>query len=944
MKSCFLFQVLSYLSIDPVRTVVEEGVVTKVLPSGGGRINKNIFFTPETQLESNYKPQVEDVVAFEAIENYDNNCEWRCLKMVMCSKPQQQVAKNRVEAVVSNGRAVEVDERGIVIEEVPEIHLENIGDKTQIDIKIKNTNTQRHKLLKTIIPVSRKMSQLEVLTPHVDAQIFFNPGHEEIFKIEVVGKMCGYWVEKIVWKFGGGLSIERKITIQVGSDDVDLTPREVFSQRQPRHGLRNGYNVDDYDRKDVDVIRGGALMRSSGIAPKVIEQYLVPQHLKRLIVHAKDKFEAEDKVFQAYPVLGQPLNLRTYTGIFHNLLYIEEIQLWVDFRIYDRNEVFFKRQDKEYLSLEVDNVAETRPSLILGDIIRITSPYSTQRAYEGYVHKIEKDRVLVKFERNFQNSYNGEKYNVTFNYSRGNLRKLHHAVGKILPHLGDCVVFPTKVELKPPQIDVVLNDQGDMVDQMNGRELSWFNKKLNEAQRRAVRNVLRGEARPMPYVIFGPPGTGKTYTVLELILQIVTNIRHARLIVCASSNSAANLITERLISCKILLPGEFIRVVGLSAIDRNSIPEHLHPYCGLCDISLEGTTSNEIKVTENGLKMHCNTKFLADHKIIIGTCQALGSFMAMNFRPNHFTHLIVDEAGQCNEPETVIPMCLISPEKGQIILAGDPCQLGPQVLSTIAKDHGLGVSYLDRLLERFPYEKNYDRYEHGFDERLVTKLVNNYRSIPSVLQLYSDLSYDGKLVPTINDSDSDEIKFLDRFKAPLPAANRPTHGVFFFSNVGENRQQSDSPSWMNPLEAANVYSLILKLYKLGIKHEDIGVITPYKAQVQRIRFHLLNTGDEKIPKVGSVEEFQGQERNVIIVSTVRSSKSFLEHDFKHSMGFVKNIKRLNVAISRAKSLLVIFGNAHLLAHDPNWCHVIRYASANGAFHGELPAQISLDDI
>lgn len=241
----------------------------------------------------------------------------------------------------------------------------------------------------------------------------------------------------------------------------------------------------------------------------------------------------------------------------------------------------------------------------------------------------------MKFEKNFQNSYNGELYNVQFQYTRGNFRKLHHAVGKILDQMEHSVIFPTRVEPKPPQVDVEIVN-GEMLDQKSGKVLKWFNGMLNEAQKRAIKNVLRGEARPMPYIIFGPPGTGKTYTVLEAILQIATNVPHSRILVCASSNSAANLITERLISCRYFFQGDFIRIVGLSAIDRNSIPEHLHPYCALCDISIDGTTSNEIKESETGLKMHCNSKYLAEKKVIIGTCQALGSFMTLNLRVSEF--------------------------------------------------------------------------------------------------------------------------------------------------------------------------------------------------------------------------------------------------------------------------------------------------------------------
>ncbi|XP_059613070.1 probable RNA helicase armi [Phlebotomus argentipes] len=917
--------VLDYVAINPVRTAMAMGKVTSVTPSGGGKIDKNIAFSPAA-LEPEYKPQVGDLVTYDALENNKNNCTWRCLKVVLSKRSENSQEAVEVVPVVQN-------ERGIVVSDIPTIFLSDINQTAPLEIRIKNNHTHPHKLYRTIIPIAKKLSQLELLSPDINASFDIAPGQEHVFKMMVKGRFCGFSTEKIVWKFARGLFVERKIEIQVGDDD---SPAIIEFPRY-QNSRYNGY-AREFADSDADVIRGGALMKSKGISSQVISHYLVPNQLRELVLGANNRMEAEESVLRAYPSLNNTLEPRNYTSIFHNLVFLEEIQLWVEFRVYDRQEVFFKKYDKEYLQMEIDNVAETRPSLILGDIIRITSTWDKKRVYEGFIHKVLQNSVLVKFEKHFQNSYNGEKYNVQFQFSRGSFRKQHHAVANIIPRMKEHVVFPVQIEPKSPQVDVEIVN-GELVEQKAGRVLNWFNPKLNESQKRAVKNILRGEARPMPYVIFGPPGTGKTYTVLEVILQIAKNVSHSRILVGASSNSAANLITERLISCKSLYPGDFIRIVGLSAIDKNSIPEHLHPYCALCDISIDGTSGNEIKETETGLKMHCNTKYLAEHKIIIGTCQGLGSFMALNLKDNHFTHVILDEAGQCNEPETIIPLSLLNSEMGQIILAGDPRQLGPHTISPIAKDHGLELSFLDRILERFPYEQNYDRHKHGFDERLVTQLIYNYRSLPSVLKLYSDLFYDGKLKATIGEEGTSEIAFLKKYVTILPDATNPNHGVFFFSIIGENRQSAESPSWYNAVEARNIFIFCTKLYALGIQHSDIGIIAPYKAQVKHIRERLRAIDEDKIPKVGSVEEFQGQERNIIILSTVRSCKNFLANDSKHSLGFVQNSKRLNVAISRAKSLLVIFGNAQLLANDPNWCSLIRYTAKNNAFIGNLPVLV-----
>lgn len=119
----------------------------------------------------------------------------------------------------------------------------------------------------------------------------------------------------------------------------------------------------------------------------------------------------------------------------------------------------------------------------------------------------------------------------------------------------------------------------------------------------------------------------------------------------------------------------------------------------------------------------------------------------------------------------------------------------------------------------------------------------------------------------------------------------------------------------------------MKLVQRGFNADDIGIITPYTQQVKTIRM-LMESTDLIMPKVGTVEEFQGQERKIILLSTVRTLGREVRSDIKHSLGFVKSPKRMNVAISRARALLVIFGSPSLLVRDENWKFLIEYCFKN----------------
>ena len=115
--------------------------------------------------------------------------------------------------------------------------------------------------------------------------------------------------------------------------------------------------------------------------------------------------------------------------------------------------------------------------------------------------------------------------------------------------------------------------------------------------------------------------------------------------------------------------------------------------------------------------------------------------------------------------------------------------------------------------------------------------------------------------------------------------------------------------------------------------KEIGVITPYRRQVQKIRKKLHQEHNFKDVTVGSTEEFQGQERKVIIVSTVRSTHQYVNTDNQYKLGFLANPKRFNVAITRAKALLIIIGNLHILSQDPAWADLLTYAREQGCYTG-----------
>ncbi|XP_036904980.1 RNA helicase Mov10l1 [Sturnira hondurensis] len=688
--------------------------------------------------------------------------------------------------------------------------------------------------------------------------------------------------------------------------------------------------------------------------PSFLPQYPIPDRLKKCV-------EQKIDILTFQPLLAERLNMTNYKEKFSTLLWLEEIHAEIELKEYNMSGVTLKRSG-DLLVLEVPGLAESRPSLYAGDklVLKTQEHHGHVVEYVGYVVKIHEEDVTLKLNPEFEQAYNFEPMDVEFTYNRTTSRRCHFALEQVV-HLGVKVLFPEEIILQSPQVTGSWNQAQDtrdngqpahqnrkaVKDQLkpatksgqagaqdtpgpaafaagmshlgNGtqaeeaRREEFFNPLLNENQKLAVRRILSGDCRPLPYILFGPPGTGKTVTIIEAVLQVYHALPDSRILVCAPSNSAADLACLRLHESQRLQPGTMVRVNATCRLEE-TVMEAIKAYC------------------KDGEDVWKASRF----RVITTTCSSAGLFHQIGVRVGHFTHVFVDEAGQASEPECLIPLGLVSDVDGQIILAGDPMQLGPVIKSRLAMAYGLNVSLLERLMSRPVYLRDEDAFSAcgAYNPLLVTKLVKNYRSHAALLALPSRLFYHKELEVCADPKVAASLLGWEK----LPRKGFP---LIFHGVRGSEAREGRSPSWFNPAEAVQVlrYSCLLtRSLSSQVSAHDIGVITPYRKQVEKIKILLRNVELTDV-KVGSVEEFQGQEHLVIIISTVRSNEDEFEDD-RYFLGFLSNSKRFNVAVTRPKALLIVLGNPYVLVRDPCFGALLEYSIANGVYTGcDLPPEL-----
>jgi len=438
---------------------------------------------------------------------------------------------------------------------------------------------------------------------------------------------------------------------------------------------------------------------------------------------------------------------------------------------------------------------------------------------------------------------------------------------------------------------------------------------LNESQNNGVVNAFNNNGY---YSIQGPPGTGKTYTAAHLIEWIVS--QNKKVLITADSNAAVDNLIRHCVNLGLepLRIGNPIRVNKdlkeftldyqvYKHILYNDIVELQNNFEEMKELQGEmdkpkakdmrgytyteligllesnqtgrGISKQALKEMKPFLKLQkkmdnmyakiqklrgeIQNDLLSKASIIASTNSTSGSELLEDM---HFDWSIIDEAAQASIPSSMIPIT----KANRFVLVGDHYQLPPVVINQEAKELGLDQSLMDYLAGLYPY--------------FLSQLQVQYRMHQAINDLVSGMFYNNQLIP------DETVKARRVLDGDIVTLERV---------IGKEKMQKDSKSYYNDEELMHVNNLIHKLLKQGIEPDQIAVISPYKAQAKK-----LQAMHETI-EIDTVDAFQGREKDVVIISLVRSNKH-------KSIGFLKDFRRLNVSISRAKSRLFIVGNIEMI--------------------------------
>ena len=478
---------------------------------------------------------------------------------------------------------------------------------------------------------------------------------------------------------------------------------------------------------------------------------------------------------------------------------------------------------------------------------------------------------------------------------------------------------------------------------------------LNPTQERAVNEVLWAKDVA---IVHGPPGTGKTTTLVEAINE--TLMRESQVLVCAQSNMAVDWISEKLVDrgINVLRIGNPTRVndkmLGFTYERRfESHPDY--PQLWAIRKAIRELRKNRKKGSENyhqkmdrlksraaEIEIRINSELFGEARVI--ACTLVGSAHRL-LEGMKFGTLFIDEAAQALEAACWIPMRRAS----RVILAGDHCQLPPTVKSIAALRAGLGKTLMERIAENKP--------------EVVTLLKIQYRMNDEIMRFSSDWFYGGKVesAPQIKyrsvldydhpitwidtgelseerrvkseefNSSSDDVSNKNEREISEEGEGQENSSLFtHHSSLYKEQFVGESFGRINKAEAEltllTLAEYFTKISKQRVLSEsiDVGIISPYRAQVQYLK-KLIKKYEffkpyRRLISVNTVDGFQGQERDVILISLVRSND-------EGQIGFLKDLRRMNVAMTRARMKLIILGNKDTMTQHPFYKKLWEYVEA-----------------
>lgn len=523
---------------------------------------------------------------------------------------------------------------------------------------------------------------------------------------------------------------------------------------------------------------------------------------------------------------------------------------------------------------------------------------STKFLFTGTVSYVDGDRMVVTVADNapLARLQTEENVGVQLYFDETTYRLMFEALDRVINAKGNRLAYLR---------DLFASRQKAETFSFDPIRFPW----LNPAQEQAVNNVLRAKDVA---IVHGPPGTGKTTTLVEAIYETLR--RENQVLVCAQSNMAVDWISERLVDrgVNVLRIGNPTKVNDkmLSFTYERRFADHPdYPQLWSIREAIRKLRQNRkrrrdesyhqkierLKSRATELEIRINAELFGEARVIASTLAGSASRLLVGQK---FGTLFIDEAAQALEPACWIAIRRAS----RVVLAGDHCQLPPTVKSIEALRGGLGTTLMERIVCQKP--------------DVVTLLKTQYRMNEQIMRFSSDWFYGGMVEA------APQIRFRGILDFDNPMAWIDTADVEGKEEfVGESFGRINRAEAQLTLDTLQEYFTKIGKQRILDERIDVGVISPYRAQVQLLR-RLIKKKEFFKPyrgliSVNTVDGFQGQERDIIVISLVRANAD-------GQIGFLSDLRRMNVAITRARMKLIILGDVQTMTRHPFYKKLYEY--------------------
>ena len=544
----------------------------------------------------------------------------------------------------------------------------------------------------------------------------------------------------------------------------------------------------------------------------------------------------------------------------------------------------------------------------------------------GVVTSVRRNKLLLATTKDALPDWvmNGTSLGIDLTFDEVSYREMNQALSAVIGAHGNRLA-----ELR----DVLLGAKLASFHEQKADDL-FYPSPLNDSQLAAVRHAVSAQDVA---IIHGPPGTGKTTTLVQAILETIR--RERRVLVCAPSNTAVDLLTEKLAErgVNVIRLGNPSRVSDL--LLKHTLDAGVMSHASYAKMHAMRQTAEQHRDTASehvrnfGFEERQHRQWLREEartlrqaaddlerfmtedvleSVQVITCTLVGA-SNRNIRHLSFDTVFIDEAAQALEPGCWIPIA-----KGQrLVLAGDHHQLPPTVKSEKAAREGLRETLFEKCIQRQP--------------DTARMLTMQYRMHAHIMGFSSEKFYGGQLVPHPSVRHADLAAYDPRFAFDLPVEFIDTAGCEY-SEVAI----PESRSTANPEEAHLLLERLAQLLEPcdPTDHDQrpltIGVIAPYRAQINYLKDAIEDSAVlndlllQRRLSVGTVDSFQGQERDIIAITLTRSNP-------QGEIGFLSDIRRMNVGMTRARRKLLLVGDSSTLCHHPFFVDLLVYIKRMGGY-------------